>query len=107
MREEISSRSVGRRLRNERERERYRQQAAPIRRRATSGWRYVRKNVLKISKAKCARICGVSRGTVDRWEDLRSSSLPDTGHLGQLADELGYGLIAEAYLLLGLTEARR
>jgi len=56
---------------------------------AKETWIYVRKRILKISKAKVARICGVSRGTVDRWEDKRSWSLPDVAHIGILQSVLG------------------
>lgn len=80
----------------------YSAQAAPIRRRAKAGWRYIRRSVLRISKAECARICCVSRGTVERWEDPRSDSLPDVGHIGQLAMTLGRAAITDTKLLMGI-----
>ena len=80
----------------------YAAQAVPIRRRAKAAWRYMRRCVLRISKAKCAVICGVSRGTVDRWEDPRSDSLPDVAHIGQLAMTLGRLVITENTMLMGV-----
>lgn len=80
----------------------YAAQAAPIRRRSKGGWRYVRKRILRISKAECARICCVSRGTVDRWEDPRFDSLPDIGHLGQLAMTLGMPDLSLSPMLMGV-----
>lgn len=56
---------------------------------AKETWRHVRRHVLHVSKAKVSRICGVSRGTVDRWEDPRSWSLPDVAHIGILQTVLG------------------
>jgi len=56
---------------------------------AKETWIYVRRKILKVSKAKVARICGVSRGTVDRWEDPSSWQLPDVGHIGILQSVLG------------------
>ena len=55
-----------------------------------------------ISKAKAARICGVSRTTVQRWEDPGSSSLPDIGHMAALARQYGWTLMEYAREWLGL-----
>lgn len=91
-----------RRMRWERETEQLRREAAQQRRRAKVGWRRVRKYVLRISKAKAARICGVSRTTVQRWEDPGSSSLPDIGHMAALARQYGWTLMEYAREWLGL-----
>lgn len=73
----------------EAERQRCYTQHRQQRKLAKETWRHVRRHVLCVSKAKVARICGVSRGTVDRWEDPRSWSLPDVAHIGILQSILG------------------
>ena len=54
------------------------------------GWRHVRRDVLGISKARAAQLCGVSRGTVTRWEDPKSDSVPSVVDLATFADRAGY-----------------
>lgn len=65
------------------------------RRLAKEAWRHVRRKVLHVSKARVARICGVSRGTVDRWDDPNSWQLPDVGHIGVLQSVLGGPMMYE------------
>jgi len=79
----------------EAERQRCYVQHRRIRQEAKRHWIYVRKNILKISKARVARICGVSRGTVERWEDMRSWSMPDVAHIGTLQTVLGGAMMYE------------
>lgn len=86
----------------EAERQRCDVQHRKQRRAAKEEWRRVRKDVLKVSKAKVSRICGVSRGTVERWEDMRSWSLPDVAHIGMLCYVLGYEPMEHIYALCGL-----
>lgn len=55
-----------------------------------AGWRHVRRDVLGISKARAALMCGVSRGTVTRWEDPKTDSVPTVVDLATFADRAGY-----------------
>lgn len=55
-----------------------------------AGWRHVRRDVLGISKARAAQMCGVSRGTVARWEDSKTNSVPSVVDLATFADRAGY-----------------
>lgn len=55
------------------------QRAKGIRLKAKLRWRYLRREVLGISQATTARLCGVSRGTVARWESPESRMMPDVG----------------------------
>ena len=57
------------------------QRAARIRLKAKTRWRYLRRQVFGISQATAARLCGVSRGTVARWESPESRMLPDVGSI--------------------------
>ena len=93
-----------RRLRWQQERERGQRTAAPIRRRASLNWRYLRRKVFRISKSRTARICGVSRNTVARWEDPASDSLPDVGHIGTLVRVIGGPVMCEFFVLCGLED---
>ena len=43
-------------------------------------WRYWRR-MQEISQARVARLCGVSRSTVARWDDPSSKQLPDVAQL--------------------------
>lgn len=95
-----------RRLRWQQERERSQRTAAPIRRRASLNWRYVRRKVFRINKSRVARICGVSRNTVARWENPASDSLPDVGHIGTLIRVIGGPVMSEFFVLCGLEERR-
>lgn len=54
------------------------------------GWRHVRRELMGISKARAAQMAGVSRGTVDRWENLNSDSVPSVVDLATFADRAGY-----------------
>ena len=42
----------------------------------------------EISQARVARLCGVSRSTVQRWDDPSSKQLPDVSQLVTLCDAL-------------------
>lgn len=88
------------------EKENGRRTASEIRRRASSGVRYYRRRILRISKARAARICGVSRETVARWEDPESSSLPDVGHLGTLTAVIGGDVMHFVWVLFGREEIK-
>ena len=66
---------------------RYSEDVQRQRQRCAVSWQSVRKTVLKISKRRVAALCGVSRATVDRWEDPASDSLPDLGHISALCTE--------------------
>ena len=101
-REQLEALKELRRMRWERETERSRRRALPIRRQASEGFAYVRRHVLRISKAKCARVCAVSRHTVARWENPQEKALPDAGHIGMLADEYGYEILGHYRQLAGL-----
>lgn len=52
-----------------------------------SRWRYWRR-MQELSQAKVARICGVSRSVVARWEDPGSASVPDVVQLVMICDAL-------------------
>lgn len=69
--------------------------------RCAVGWQYVRKVVLKVSKRRAAALCGVSRATVDRWEDPLSDSLPDIGHIGALCSALDVD-VREVVIIFGV-----
>ena len=100
--EELKAQYALRRMRWERETARYRAHALPIRRQASEGFAYVRRHVLRISKAKCARMCGVSRQTVTRWENPQETALPDVGHIGLLAHVYGYEVLIHGRAVFGL-----
>lgn len=55
--------------------------ARNIRLKAKTRWRYLRRQVFGISQSTTARLCGVSRGTVARWESPDSRMLPDVGSI--------------------------
>lgn len=55
-----------------------------------AGWRHVRRDVMGISKARAAYLAGVSRGTVDRWEDVSTDSVPSVVNVATFADRAGY-----------------
>lgn len=57
---------------------------------AKTSWRHIRRNVLRVSQARIASICGVSRGTVARWESPDSDKLPDVAQIGMICAALGY-----------------
>ena len=63
---------------------------ADIRLRAKTRWRYLRRQVFGISQARVARLCGVSRSTVVRWESSCSGMLPDIGSILALCAALRY-----------------
>lgn len=79
--------------------------AAPIRRRASRNFRYIRRKILRMNKSRVARACGVSRNTVRRWEDPESSCLPDVGHIGTLFDLMPLTLSTHAAKIFGQEEA--
>jgi len=58
-----------------------RKRAERIRLKVKTRWRYLRRQVLGMSQTSTARICGVSRGTVARWESPESRMLPDVGSI--------------------------
>ena len=91
-----------RRMRYDAEKDRCYRTHRRLRKAAKEEWQYVRRHILHISKAKVARICGVSRGTVDRWESMRSWSMPDLVHIGLLHEEVGGELIGHVYRLMGI-----
>lgn len=66
------------------------QRVARMRLKAKTRWRYLRREVLCISQARLARLCGVSRGTVARWESSNSGMLPDVGSILILCDVMRY-----------------
>lgn len=68
---------------------RYTEDAQRQRERCSVSFQFVRRHVFGMSKRQCAEVCGVSRKTVDRWEDSGSDSLPDIGHIGQLCAHKG------------------
>ena len=96
---------AARRAWEERERELSSRISAPIRRRASSNFRYIRRKVLRMNKSRVARACGVSRNTVRRWEDPEDSSLPDVGHIGALFDLMPLTLSTHAGKICGQEEA--
>ena len=49
--------------------------------RALAAWRYYRRQILCISTRKLAAVLGVSRGRVERWEEMNSDRLPDIGDI--------------------------
>lgn len=50
-------------------------------------WRYWRR-MQEISQARVARLCGVSRSTVARWDDPSSKQLPDVAQLVTVCEAL-------------------
>lgn len=48
-------------------------------------WRYFRRQLLGHSQRRVARLCGIGRGTVARWESAQSRELPDIGDIVALA----------------------
>lgn len=50
-------------------------------------WRYWRR-MQEISQTRVARLCGVSRSTVQRWDDPGSKQLPDVCQLAQVCEAL-------------------
>lgn len=48
-------------------------------------WRYFRRQLIGYSQRRAARLCGVSRGAVARWESAQSRELPDIGDIVALA----------------------
>ena len=50
-------------------------------------WRYWRK-MQEISQARVARLCGVSRATVARWDDPKCRLLPDVSQLVTICEAL-------------------
>ena len=50
-------------------------------------WRYWRR-LQEISQARAARLCGVSRSTVQRWDDPSSDQLPDVAQLATICEAL-------------------
>lgn len=58
-----------------------RERARRLRLKAKTRWRYLRRQVFGMSQAHTARLCGVSRGTVARWESPESRMLPDVGSI--------------------------
>ena len=94
-----------RRAWEERERELSSRLAAPIRRRASRNFRYIRRKVLRMNKSRVARACGVSRNTVRRWEDPADNALPDVGHIGTLFDLMPLTLSTHAGKIFGQEEA--
>lgn len=50
-------------------------------------WRNWRR-MQEISQARAARLCGVSRSTVQRWDDPGSKQLPDVAQLATLCEAL-------------------
>lgn len=95
-----------RRIWEEQERERSSRIAAPIRRRASRNWRFIRMKVLRMNKSRVARACGVSRSTVRRWENPEDDALPDIGHIGTLFDGMPLTLQLNAGRICGQEEAR-
>lgn len=67
-----------------------REKAAQIRLQVKTRWRYLRREVLNLSQAHAARLCGVSRGTVVRWESPESEMLPDIGSMIVLCTAMRY-----------------
>ena len=94
-----------RRLYEQLERDKAAQTAAPIRRQASRNFRYIRRKLLRMNKSRVARVCGVSRNTVRRWEDPEDNSLPDVGHIGTLFDGMDYTLTNRAAQICGQKEA--
>lgn len=88
-------------LRVARDRARLREQLAETRTRASLSLAMLRRE-LRLSKAQLARICGVSRNTVERWEDPASPSTPDAAQLGALVAECGPDAGRWLVRLLGL-----
>ena len=50
-------------------------------------WRYWRR-MQEISQRRVAQLCGVSRSTVQRWDDPSSQQLPDVAQLVTVCDAL-------------------
>lgn len=50
-------------------------------------WRYWRR-MQEISQTRVARLCGVSRSTVQRWDDPSSKQLPDVAQLATVCEAL-------------------
>lgn len=48
-------------------------------------WRYFRRQLIGHSQRRVARLCGISRGAVARWESAASRELPDIGDIVALA----------------------
>lgn len=94
-----------RRMYEQLERDRAAQIAAPIRRRASRNFRYIRRKLLRMNKSRVARVCGVSRNTVRRWEDPEDNSLPDVGHIGALFDGMPLLMTRNAEKICGHKEA--
>ena len=94
-----------RRLYEQLERDKAARIAAPIRRRASRNFRYIRRKLLRMNKSRVARVCGVSRNTVRRWEDPSCAALPDVGHIGALFDGMDYTLANRAAMICGQKEA--
>lgn len=65
-----------------------RQLADKERLRVLALWRYYRRRILGRSVANVARLLGVSRGKVQRWESSGSDQLPDIGDIVALAKAL-------------------
>lgn len=64
--------------------------ADQIRLKVKTRWRYLRREVICISQADAARLCGVSRSTVARWEDAESRMLPDIGSILAICEARRY-----------------
>lgn len=96
---------MARRFYEQHERERAAQIAAPIRRRASRNFRFIRRKVLRMNKSRVARACGVSRNTVRRWENPEDNSLPDVGHIGALFDGMPRTLENRVAQICGHREA--
>lgn len=86
------------------ERDKLRRIAAPIRRRASLNFRFIRRKLLRMNKSRVARACGVSRNTVRRWEDPEDNALPDVGHIGALFDGMPLTLSINAGKIVGHEE---
>lgn len=80
---------------------RLREQLHRIRQRSSLSLHLLRKE-LKLSKAEMARICGVSRNTLERWEDPASDSTPDAAQIGALVTECGTDAAKWLVRLIGL-----
>lgn len=50
-------------------------------------WRYWRR-LQELSQARVARICGVSRSTVARWDDPSCGRLPDVAQVTLIANAI-------------------
>ena len=94
-----------RRMYEQLERDRAAQIAAPIRRRASRNFRYIRRKLLRMNKSRVARVCGGSRNTVRRWEDPSCAALPDVGHIGALFDGMPLLMTRNAEKICGHKEA--